>query len=489
MPKNSSSKQNHKPWCFSTYFAEGFPYSVIRVLSSIFFTDIGMKERYIGYFNFLGIPWNFKFLWAPFLDLYGTKRGWMIVLQGLIAILTAGLAGSCFLAPHMADPLRVIEASAIMLVILAFLSATNDIAIDGYYIEAIPDKTEQAALTGFRVFAWRLALIAVKSGLVAIAAFVAAQSGNHDVYRPWAVAFAVAALTMAALTVIHILTLPRVESGIHAFKTPKEIAAEFAEAFSTYLETTPVKLLRAVVTTTALALLYAFTLMPILIKDSAALTSLWYVLIPIICAAAFLGHLRKNIALSLLFIIFYKVGDEVLFSMGSTFLMRELLVTKAHMAWLAGIVGAIGSIIGTTIGGLWIKKVGFKKAIWPLTILMNFNIWAYIWLAHAHPTAKTASGLAIIAAVHFYEQLAAGLGNASLIVFILRTCKPEFKASHYAVGSAIMSLFSTFFGGFGGVIVEQMGYLNMFLLAFGLSIPSMLLIFTLKLEDDAPIKG
>src|SRR5512138_1399585 len=73
-------------WVFSTYFAEGLPYGIIRLMSSAFFTDVGIKERYLGYLNFLGIPWNLKFLWAPLVDLIGTKRVWMIALQALLTL-------------------------------------------------------------------------------------------------------------------------------------------------------------------------------------------------------------------------------------------------------------------------------------------------------------------------------------------------------------------------------------------------------------------
>src|SRR5271157_926170 len=81
-----------RTWCFSTYFAEGLPYAVVRLMSSVFFTDIGMKERYLGYLNFLGIPWNLKFLWAPFLDIFGEKRIWMVCCQALLTLLIAGVA-------------------------------------------------------------------------------------------------------------------------------------------------------------------------------------------------------------------------------------------------------------------------------------------------------------------------------------------------------------------------------------------------------------
>jgi MFS transporter, PAT family, beta-lactamase induction signal transducer AmpG len=415
-------------WCFSTYLAEGLPFGIIRILSSIFFTDIGLKERYIGYLNFLGIPWNLKFLWAPFLDIIGTKRTWMLVIQALISLLVAGISLSCFTAARQADPGWIIAIIAGTFVILAFLSATNDIAIDGYYMEGLTDPKDQAAYTGYRVFAYRIAIIMVRSGFVAMAAFAAARLGGTDPYRPWGYAFAAASLTMSLLTLFHIWHLPRFEQE-RARRTLPDITRDFGRAFSSYFE-------------------------------------------------------QEKIVLVIIFIIMFKIGDEILFSMGTPFLMRELGVTKAQLSWLGGILGALGVIVGTSMGGIWIKKKGLKKAIWPLTILMNFNIWAYIWLAWFRPQAETTSGLMVIAAVHTYEQMAAGLGNAVLLVYLLRTCKPEFKASHYAVGSAIMSLFSTFFGGFGGIIVEQMGYLNMFIMAFCASIPAMLLMFWVPIREE-----
>ena len=91
--------------------------------------------------------------------------------------------------------------------------------------------------------------------------------------------------------------------------------------------------------------------------------------------------------------------------------------------------------------------------------------------------------MAIVGAVYCYEQIAAGLGNAVLIVFILRTCKKEFKAAHYAIGSAFMSLFSTVFGGFSGIIVEKTGYLHLFLISFFVSIPAMALLLLAPVKD------
>ncbi len=198
---------------------------------------------------------------------------------------------------------------------------------------------------------------------------------------------------------------------------------------------------------------------------------------------ALLAQARPAIALSLAFIMFYKIGDEIIFSMGTPFLKRYLLVDNTQLAWMSGLLGLIGSIAGTTVGGLWIKRTGLRRAIWPLTLLMNVNILAYVWLAWERPLATELMGLLTICGVYTIEQIAAGLGNAVLIVYILRTCKPAYKAGHYAIGSAFMSVFSALFGGLGGVIVEASGYLELFTIGLLASIPAMALLFFVRIDD------
>ncbi len=418
-------------WVFSTYFAEGLPYGIIRLMSSAFFTDVGLKERYLGYLNFLGIPWNLKFLWAPLVDLFGTKRLWMIALQALLALATAGVAAFCLVVSPSPGALPPLAPVATLFMILAFLSATNDVAIDGYFQEGIVDPGEQAAWTGYRVFAYRIALILARSGFIGIAAFAAARLAGAGKFAPWGYAFAAAALSTGCVTLYHVARAPHFETAKERGRSWRDVLRDYGRAFVTYAG-------------------------------------------------------QDRFPLVVLFIVFYKVGDEILFSMNTPFLMRELGVTKGQFAWLSGILGALGAVAGTTLGGIWIRKTGLRRAIWPLTVLMNFNIWAYVWLAWSKPSAGDSLGLFTIAAVHFYEQMAAGLGSAVLTVYILRTCMPEYKASHFAVGTAIMSLFSTFFGGFGGLIVERIGYLDMFLLAFFASLPSMLLLFVVPIREVAP---
>ena len=415
-------------WVSSVYFAEGLPYMIVRILSAVYFTDIGVKERFIGYLNFLGIPWNLKFLWAPLLDILGTKRRWLVAMQLLLGILTAALALVTGLIPAGADPTGYLIAIAGIFVAMAFLSATNDVAIDGYYQEGLTQRGDQAAYSGFRVMAFRGAMIYARSGLVAVVAIAASRLGGADRYAPWIWGFGAGAATLLALSLAHGLWLPRFEVE-RTRGSLDEVARGFVRAFSSYLR-------------------------------------------------------QERVVLVLIFIAVYKLGDEILFSMATPFLMRELGITKAQYSWVGGIVGAVGMVAGAMIGGWWIKRSGLKRAIWPMTILMNFNIWAYVWLAWSKPDPTRTPGIAVIALVHGYEQFAAGIGSAALLIYLLRTCKPDFRAAHYAIGSGIMSLGSTVVGGFGGRFVEAAGYLNLFILAFFASLPSMLLLLFVPLDDE-----
>ncbi len=177
-----------------------------------------------------------------------------------------------------------------------------------------------------------------------------------------------------------------------------------------------------------------------------------------------------------------QLGDEMLFSMNTPFLMRELLVTKTQLSLIAGMVGSFSVIGGAMLGAWWIAKQGLRKAIWPITVFMNINILAYVLLAVLKPQATTFNGLALITCVHSYENIAAGLGNAALTVYLMTLCNREFKAAHYAVGTAVMSLGATVIGSFGGVLVEQIGYVWLFMISFLASVPSIVLLFWLPVE-------
>ncbi len=402
---------------------------IVRILSGVFFTQLGVKERYLGYLNYLGLPWNIKFLWAPLVDGWGTKRGWQVVLQALLAALTALVA----LLSHYAANVEsgsYLELIAGVFVVMAFIAATNDIAIDGYYLEAIPKREDQALLSGYRVLAYRLAMVFARSGLVAFAAWGMSSATFGTPYHAWSLAFSVGAAVIAGLSLAHFILLPRVGD------TRDDVETQFARARRVFVQ-------------------------------------------------GFLTYLAQpKVGLVLSFIVLYKMGDELLFSMVTPFMLRELKITGEQYAWIGGIVGAAGTIVGAMWGGYLIKKMGLRKAMWPLTIAMNVNIWLYVWLSIAKPDPSTLGGVSLIAAIHGVEQIAAGLGSAALLVFLLTTCSQEYKATHYAVGSAIMSIPGTLIGGQAGWIVESIGYTNLYILSFIAALPGMALIPFVPMREE-----
>lgn len=408
-------------WVNTTYFAEGLPYMVVRILSSVFFTQLGIKERYLGYLNLLGIPWNFKFVWAPLLDGWSSKRRWQTVMQALIGVVTCVLGAIAFVAGGAESPESYLELMAGLFVLLALLSATNDIAIDGYYLEALPSREQQALFSGYRVLAYRLAMVFARSGIVGFVGWLASSKFDGSAYYSWAIGFAISGVVMFLLALLHHFILPTVESQSDSSGAAGHAGRVFVEGFRTYLA-------------------------------------------------------QPKVGWVLAFIILYKLGDEVLFSMVSPFMLRELHVSTEQFAWIAGIVGAFGTILGAMFGGWWIKRVGLRKALWPMTLVMNLNIWLYVWLSVAKPDPSTQMGVALIAACHGVEQVAAGIGSAALLVYLLTTCSKSFKATHYAVGSAIMSIPGTVIGGLGGLIVEKYGYTNLYIFAFIAAVPSMILL-------------
>jgi PAT family beta-lactamase induction signal transducer AmpG len=273
-------------------------------------------------------------------------------------------------------------------------------------------------------------MVFARSGLVALAAWAMSSATMGTPYHAWALAFSVAASVLLALAFGHFFLLPN--SGPSA----GDVEGQFAKAQRVFVE-------------------------------------------------GFLSYIAQpKVGLVLAFIVLYKMGDELLFSMVSPFMLRELKITGEQYAWIAGIVGAAGTIIGAMWGGYLIKRMGLRRAMWPLTTAMNLNIWLYVWLSVAKPDPTTFSGISIIATIHGLEQIAAGLGSAALLVFLLTTCSQQYKATHYAVGSAIMSIPGTLVGGQAGAIVEAIGYTNLYILAFVASLPGMALIPFVPMREE-----
>jgi PAT family beta-lactamase induction signal transducer AmpG len=200
----------------STYFAEGLPFSIVRQISSQYFTAMGASLPAVGLTSLYNFAWNFKLLWSPLVDRYGTVRRWLLVTELLLGLVVAAIAWPAGLAD--------LPAVARALVVVAFLAATHDIAIDGFYLGAL-DKRAQTQLSGLRVSAYRAALL-VGNGLLVILAGIAS----------WRVVFAVAGALLVALAGAHALWLPRPARPARPVpaETPGATAPDYLEAFASF---------------------------------------------------------------------------------------------------------------------------------------------------------------------------------------------------------------------------------------------------------------
>ncbi len=218
--KAPEAKETAPWWVLSTYFAEGFPYYIMRVAIPYFLKSSGYSNTVSGLASLAFTPWAFKALWAPVVDLYATKRKWIIALEFSLSFMFALLALWMFLNPDVSLS-GVWGITFWMLVFLAaFLSATQDIAIDAAYIENLKEK-QQALWSGTRVAAYRVAIIAGKSGILVIA-------GAYS----WYLALASAALIFLFTAILHLRTLPDIKVNR---RQDVSVINEFRESLSTFL--------------------------------------------------------------------------------------------------------------------------------------------------------------------------------------------------------------------------------------------------------------
>ncbi|OYV72117.1 MAG: permease, partial [Acidithiobacillus ferrivorans] len=150
-------------WTASTYFAEGLPFSLVQQVSVQFFTAAGASLQVIGLLSLFGLPWNIKFAWSPLLDLFANKKRWLLIMELLL-----GGAAAALIWPAQQMNL---DLAAKIFVLMAILSATHDMSVDGYYIQILADDA-QAAFSGVRVAAYRVAMLVGNGGLVILAGWV-----------------------------------------------------------------------------------------------------------------------------------------------------------------------------------------------------------------------------------------------------------------------------------------------------------------------------
>ena len=480
-------------WIATTYFAQGFPFSLIRSVASVYFRQMQVSLEGIGLTSLFGLPWILKFPRGPQIDRYRTKRYWLLNTQALLVLLLATVS---LVILFNLPPLSV----AIVLFAAALVSATHDIAIDGFYMEAL-DRDEQNRHVGDRAMAYRVAMMA-GSGIILT---LGSGALNHGTSSPgtWAMAYGLATLIMISLWITHRRILPRCEQDdrplprVHlnhpvrtlTLLTLLGLAIWGMIRFQNGSSKGRLHLLGTHLSLTHLVSLLLLLALSALILGRKALTRRLALREQSHYAQAFLTFVdRPGMGLALAFIILYRAGEWALTTMVSPFVVDAGMA--AHYGWPSGWLALPASIAGALWGGRRIARQGLRRWIWPFSLAQNFPNLLYLLLSlYLSPflVAGGAEGYApplphiiITGGVMLVEQFCAGLGTAVLMTFLLRLCQKEHKAAHYAIGSGLMSLSGLVSGMASGILADASGYPSAFGLSFLVTLPAMALIFRLK---------
>jgi PAT family beta-lactamase induction signal transducer AmpG len=416
------------PWIYvpTLYFAQGLPYVVVNVVSVVMYKKLGVPNTLIGLTSLLYLPWVVKPLWGPTVDILWTKRKWILASQALLVALFA-IVGAILHLPEF------FTISLVILVILAFTSATHDIAIDGFYMLAL-DEDQQAFYVGIRSTFYRLAMIAGSGALVVWAGYW--ETRLADIPTSWMIVMLTSAAVFVALFLFHAFYLPRPARDTHSAglqssglsPAQRTLGASFLAAFKSYFQ-------------------------------------------------------QPHIAPILTFIVLYRLGEAMLVKMAAPFLLDSraaggLALSTQTVGFVYGTVGVISLVIGGIAGGWLVAKFGLRKCIWPMAIALNAPDLAYVYLSFHEPALPLVYGLVAL------EQFGYGIGFSAFMVFLMYTAREPFKTSHYALSTGFMALGMMMPGLISGYLQSALGYQQFFIVVCLLTLPGMAAIFFIPLDDQ-----
>ena len=581
--QQSKKNRNAGPWLWvpSLYFAEGIPYVIVMTLSVIFYKRMGISNTDIAlYTSWLYLPWVIKPLWGPVVDILKTKRFWILIMQLLIG---AGLAGVAFTIPVS----RFFQLTLAFFWLLAFSSATHDIAADGFYMLGL-SKHDQAFFVGIRSTFYRLAMLTGQGLLVILAGYFEARTGLPRVE--------VDVVTVEDRTTInfnpHQLEV-QPDTGRLYFVTPEEVTVgwekipaavsdsvmELVDTWNSEHGFYPSEELVAVQRTAgeqsgnmgltwfrlsrepqegenivlnfsfekgdksiALARSYRFNfngdnwdqpayalfrLDPKLEKPAtASFTGLsgnirfaWtmvFVIIAVVFVGFFIYHRfmlprpdtdlpnrqaegsflkefvstfveffrKKNIAVILLFLLVYRLGESQLVKLASPFLLdsREasgLGLTTGDLGLIYGTIGIIALSIGGIIGGIAASRRGLRYWLWWMVAAMNLPNLVYVFLSYTMP-----SKLWIVGASVAMEQFGYGFGFTAYMLYMIYVSEGKHKTAHFALTTGFMALGMMLPGMMSGWLQEMIGYQHFFIWVMICTIPSFILIPFLNIDPS-----
>ena len=385
------------PWAWvpTLYFAEGVPYVAVMTISLILYKRLGLSNTDITlYTSWLYLPWVIKPLWSPFVDMLRTKRWWIVTMQLLIG---AALGGVAFTIPVA----WWLQGSLFFFWMMAFASATHDIAADGFYMMGL-DEHEQAYFVGIRSTFYRIATIFSSGLLVGLAG--ALQVITRSIRYSWSLVFYLMAGLFIAFWLYHNWVLPKPdEDNEKHTKTVSAIWSEFRQTVVTFFQ-------------------------------------------------------KPQVWAGICFMLFYRMPEGLLAKISALFLVDAphnggLGLSDGEYGLVQGTVGVIGLTIGGILGGICASRDGLKRWLWPMVIAITLPDVVYVVLSYLLP-----SDLFVISTCVFIEQFGYGFGFSAYMLYLIYYSQGEHKTSHYALCTAFMALSMMIPGLFAGALQEAVGY-------------------------------
>ena len=417
----AAQKPNRWKWIPSLYFAEGLPYIAVTTVSVIMYKRLDVSNAAIAFYtSLLYVPWIIKPLWSPIVDILKTRRIWIVTMQLLIG---AGFAIVVLTIPTD-DFFRY---TLVGFWLLAFGSATHDIAADGFYILGLTEH-EQAWWVGIRNTFYRAAMLTGQGLLVMFAGLMETRTGNIPL--AWSSTFFIFTALLLGLYAWHRRVLPRPESDVAG-----EIRS-FGQLMSNFLET-------------------------------------------------FMAFIRKeHIGKVLAFLLLYRIAEAQLVKMASPFLLDDrsvggLGLGTTDVGFAYGTVGMLTLTIGGLLGGFLAARDGLKYWLWWMVAAINLPNAVYIVLSYTQPESLLLVNLAV-----GVEQFGYGIGFTAYTLYMLYVARGSHSTAHFAICTGFMAFGMMVPGLISGWLQEMMGYQHFFVWILIATIPSFLVVAWIPLDAD-----
>ena len=392
-------------WVPTLYFAESVPNAVVSDTAKFLYNDLGLSAIDLSLVTgSMYLPWVLKPLWGPFVDLVKTKRWWIVCTQLVLALCFMGLAAA-IQTPNW------LNWTAAALWLMAFTSATHDIAADGFYMLGL-NESDQAAFTGVRATAYRLAMLCAKGVLVALAGRLTFSMGK---VQGWSTVMCIPAAVYVCFALYHLFFLPRPDRDRAA--SADNIMKGYVESFTTFFS-------------------------------------------------------KPNIGMAIAFMLLFRFAEAQLLAMVAPFLTngRELggLGLSTQEVGIAyGTFGVMGIICGGILAGLLVARMGLRFLYWKLIVIMHIPNLAFLYLAFAQPDNPI-----FIRACLFIEQFGYGFGFTAYMLYLMYFSRGIQQTSHYAICTGFMALSLMIPQMFSGYVKTQLGFQGFFVYIMVATLPS-----------------